>query len=221
VVIQTLAEFVGATRILVSGHGVREGIAQQAFGLTIGSAEAAREAWLSSLVLRFDAWRPDAAARRRAVATALQRALEPDASERLVAAIDRAAQVLDIGRSVDVVSRHEHVAAILVSTDVTGVAHEDVALAAALLRRAGDRHANVTANHTGIDAGLIDRAAVIVALAEEIETRCGHGRRVTVDCKVDRQVTITVRPLLSRLATGVGRRFEQAFGRPLLVRSHG
>ena len=220
-VIQTLAELVGATRILVSGQGVREGIAQQAFGLTIGSAEAARDAWLSSLVLRFDAWRPDAAARRRAVASALQRALEPDASERLVAAIDRAAQVLDIGRSVDVVSRHEHVADILISTDITGVAHEDIALVAALLRRAGNRHANITSIHDGMDAGLLDRAAVIVALAEEIETRCAHGRRVTVDCKVDRQVTITVRPLLSRLATGVGGRFEHAFGRPLLVRSHG
>ena len=84
---------------------------------------------------------------------------------------------------------------------------------------AGDRHADVTAISDGVDAQLLDRAAVIVALAEEIETRCGHGQPVTVDCTVDCRVTISVRPLLSQLATRLGGRFEHAFGRPLLVRA--
>ena len=220
-VIQALAEFVGARSILVSGHGVRDGIALDAFGLRVGSAEDAKDAWLSSLVSRFDAWRPDAATRRRAVASALVRALEPHASERLVSAIDHAVRVLDIGRSVDVVSRHEHVAAILVSTDVTAIAHRDIALVSALLRRAGNRHADLTSIRDAIDGKQLDRAAVIVALADEIETRCPHGRRLAVDCEVGRQATITVRPLLSRLATGLPRRFEHAFGRPLLIRSRG
>jgi exopolyphosphatase/guanosine-5'-triphosphate,3'-diphosphate pyrophosphatase len=221
VVIQTLAEFVKARRILVSGHGLREGLALDAFGLRVGSAEAAKDAWLSSLVQRFDAWRPEAAVRRRAVATALQGALEPGAEKRLVGAIDRAAQVLDIGRSVDVVSRHEHVAAILLSTDITGFAHRDVALAAALLRRTGNRHADLSLIDDAIDAKQVERAAVILALADEIESRCPQGRRVTVACKVDRRVTITVRPLTSWLATDLGHRFERAFGRPLRVRFQG
>jgi exopolyphosphatase/pppGpp-phosphohydrolase len=206
---------------MVSGHGLREGLALDAFGLQVGSPEAARDAWLSSLVQRFDAWRKDAAARRRAVATALQAAIEPRVEERLVDAIDRAAQLLDIGRSVDVVSRHEHVAAILLSTDITGIAHRDVVLAAALLQRTGNRHADVSLIDDAIDPKQIDRAAVILALADEIESRCPQDRRVTIDCEIDQQVTITVRPLASWLASDLGRRFEHAFGRPLVVRHQG
>ena len=218
-VIQTLARFTRAKSILVSAHGVREGLALDALGLAVGSADAAKDAWLSSLERRFDGGRPDAAARRRTIAAALQRGLEPDAGERLTRAIDRAAQLLDIGRTVDVVSRHEHGANILVSTDITGVRHDDVALTAALMRRAGNRHGAVTMIGEAIDAGLLNRAAIIVALAEDIELRCRLGRHITVDCVIDRNVTITVRPLLSRLGTGLVKRFEQAFGRPLIVRS--
>src|SRR5262249_10324325 len=77
--IQTIAEFVRADRILVSGHGVREGIALRLLRIAVGSPETVREVSLSSLVSRFDGWRKEAAARRRAIASTLLRALEPRA----------------------------------------------------------------------------------------------------------------------------------------------
>jgi exopolyphosphatase / guanosine-5'-triphosphate,3'-diphosphate pyrophosphatase len=221
VAIQTLAEHVRATHILVSGQGVREGIALGLLKIPIGSPETVKEASLSSLVLRFDGWRPEASSRRRSVAASLHRTLEPRAPANVAKAIDHAARVLDIGRSLDVVNRHEHVADILLSTELNGFAHHEVALASAIVRRAGDRHAEVmrlALADDSVDAGLLDRAAVILALADEIEARCPHGRPINVRCRIDRKVTLTVPLLPSWRAKDIDKRFERAFGRPLIVR---
>jgi hypothetical protein len=52
-----------AKQILVSGQGVREGIALELLKIVIGTPDIVREASLSSLVSRFDGWKPDAASR--------------------------------------------------------------------------------------------------------------------------------------------------------------
>ena len=221
VAIQTLAEFVRAKHILVSGQGVREGIALGLLKIAMGSVEAVKEASLSSLVSRFDGWRQEAAARRRAVASSLQRALEPRAPANVVTAIDHAARVLDIGRSLDVVNRHEHVADILLSTELNGFSHDQLALASAIVQRAGDRHADVLSlalARDTLEIGLVDRAAIILALADEIEARCPRGKRIAVDCTIGRHVTLSVPLLPSWLARDLDTRFERAFGRALVVR---
>jgi exopolyphosphatase/guanosine-5'-triphosphate,3'-diphosphate pyrophosphatase len=220
VAIHTLAEFVRAKHILVSGQGVREGIALRHFKIAVGSPEMVKDASLASLVSRFDGWRLEAASRRRHIAAELQRALEPRAARSVVAAIDHAARVLDIGRSLDVVNRHEHVADILLTTELNGFAHAELALVSAIVRRAGDRHADVLSldGRDAPDLKSLDRAAIIVALADEIEARCPHGARITVDCKVGRTVTVSVPMLPSWLVKDLDKRFERAFGRPLIVR---
>jgi exopolyphosphatase/pppGpp-phosphohydrolase len=220
VAIHTLADFVRAKRILVSGQGVREGIVLGVLNMAIGSPETVKEASLASLVSRFDGWKPEAASRRRSVASELQRALEPRAPASLVMALDHAARVLDIGRSLDVVNRHEHVADILVSTDLNGFTHNELALTLAIVRRAGDRHADVLPglSRDALEPGLVDRAAIILALADEIEARCPHGVRIAVDCKIGRNVTLSVPLLPSWLAKDLDKRFERAFGRSLIVR---
>ena len=221
--IQTLAEYVGARHILVSGQGVREGIALALLKMTIGAPAAVKEASLSSLVSRFDGWKPEAASRRRGIAVTLQRALEPRAPATIAMALDHAARVLDIGRSLDVVNRYDHVADILLGTELIGFSHEELALASAIVRRAGDRHSDVLALGSVRDAferGLLDRAAIILALADEIEARCPRGARIAVDCAIGRRVTLSVPLLPSWLAKDLDTRFERAFRRPLIVR-HG
>ena len=223
VAIQTLAEFVRAKQILVSGQGVREGIALRLLKLVVGSPETVKEASLLSLVSRFDGWRPDAALRRRGVAAALQRALEPRAPVSIAHAVDRAARVIDIGRTFDVVNRHEHVANILLTTELNGFSHDELALVAAVARRAGDRHAEVpslASVRDVLDRGFLDRAAIILALADEIEARCPRGSRIAVDCEIGRNVTLSVPLLRSWLARDLDKRFERAFGRTLTVK-HG
>jgi len=136
-------------------------------------------------------------------------------------AIDHAARVLDIGRSLDVVNRHEHVADILLSTELNGFAHHELALVSAIVRRAGDRHADLAALDLAgerVDREAVDRAAIILALADEIEARCPHGAPITVDCKVGRSVTLFVPILPSWLVKDLDKRFERAFRQPLIVR---
>jgi exopolyphosphatase / guanosine-5'-triphosphate,3'-diphosphate pyrophosphatase len=221
IAILTLAEFVHAKEILVSGQGVREGIALKELKIAEGSPEAVKEASLSSLVSRFDGWRRDAASRRRGVVSAIVRILEPRAPASVVKAIDHAARVLDIGRSLDVVARHEHVADILLSTELTGFTHHEVALVSAIVRRAGDRHAEVlwlVSARDAVDRDMIDRAAIILALADEIEARCSGSGPISVDCAIRRRVTVSVPMLPSWLAGSLDKRFERAFGRALIVR---
>jgi exopolyphosphatase/guanosine-5'-triphosphate,3'-diphosphate pyrophosphatase len=218
--IDTLAEFVGARGILVSGHGLREGLALRLFGMPMTSPAMVKEAALSSLVSRFGGWRADAAARRRAVGATLLEKLEPETPALLAAAVDDAARVLDVGRSLDVVNRHDHVAEMLLIADVHGVSHEELAFASAIVRRAGDRHADVPRLAPVREAsarGLLDRLALILALADEIEARCPPGRRINVSCTLDRRVTLRIPALQSWLVKDLDKRFERAFGRPLVV----
>ena len=221
VAIQTLAEFVRARHILVSGQGVREGVALDMLQMPVGSPQTVKEASLSSLIARFDGGTTDAASRRRAVAASLFRALMPKAPGTLGRAVDRAARVLDIGRTFDVVNRHKHTTDILVTSDLNGFSHDDIALVAAVVARAGDRHADVPPLPSVRDAferGLLDRAAIVLALADEIVARCPKGRPIAVRCDIGRRVTLTVPLLPSWLAKDVDKRFARAFGRMLVVR---
>jgi hypothetical protein len=189
--------------------------------MAVGSPESVKEASLASLVSRFDGWRPDAATRRRDVAGVLLRALLPKVDDSLAAAVDRGARVLDIGRTFDVVNRHEHTADILLTTDLNGFSHDELALVSALVRRAGDRHADVPGLASVDDAlenGLLDRAAIVLALADEIEARCPIGRRIGVRCAIGRAVTLSVPLLPSWLAKDLDKRFLRVFGRPLVMR---
>ena len=204
----------------MSGHGLREGLALRLFDMPMTSPAMVKEAALSSLVSRFGAWRADATARRRAVAATLLQALEPETPTALACAVDDAARVLDVGRSLDVVNRHDHVADMLLIADVNGISHEELALASAIARRAGDRHADVPRLAPVREAsarGLLDRLALILALADEIEARCPPGRPISVSWTLGRHVTLRIPALRSWLVKDLDKRFERAFGRPLIV----
>ena len=106
----------------------------------------------------------------------------PQAPDVLGVAVDRASRVLDIGRTFDVVNRHKHTTDILVTSDLNGFSHDEIALVAAVVARAGDRHADVPPLPSVRDAferGLLDRAAIVLALADEIVARC---RERSSDC---------------------------------------
>jgi exopolyphosphatase/guanosine-5'-triphosphate,3'-diphosphate pyrophosphatase len=220
VAIQALAESVRATHIVVCGQGMREGLALGLLGIPVGSPATVKEASLSSLVTRFDGWRQESAARRQSVASALYGAIEPRGPVILKAAVEHAAGVLDIGRTLDVVNRHQHVADILLTTELNGFTHAELALLAAIVRRAGDRHADIRplAALGDIDPKLVERTAIILCLADEIEARCPPGERIAIRSDVGRNVTLSIPVLPSWLATGLEKRFERAFGTALIVR---
>ena len=49
------------------------------------------------------------------------------------------------------------------------------------------------------DREPLDRGAIILALADEIERRCPRGRRIAMSCRVGREVRVSV-PSAARLA---------------------
>jgi exopolyphosphatase / guanosine-5'-triphosphate,3'-diphosphate pyrophosphatase len=220
VAIQSLAEFVRATHIVVSGQGMREGLALGLLGIPVGSPETVKEAALASLVARFGGWTRETAVRRERVAATLYRAIEPRGPVSLHAAVRQAAGVLDIGRALDVVNRHRHVADILLTTELSGFTHAELALLSAVVQRAGDRHADIRslAALGGVGPKFVERAAIILSLADEIEARCPPGQPIAIRSEVNRHVTLSIPVLPSWLEQALEKRFERAFGRELIVR---
>ena len=220
-VVEGLLESVGAEEILVSGQGVREGLAYGLLKDGVPAPHRVREAALLSLASRFRDWRPDRAERRRRLASTLMRALEPLAKPEIREALDDAARLLDVGRAVDFFDRHRHLADMVMATELNGFSHREIALLAALLRRAGDPRSeprDLAPLIRSADRDRIERAAVLLLLADDIEERCPRGRPITLRCRVGkRQVTVTVPSLAGWRPRGVGPRFQRAFGKVLVV----
>jgi exopolyphosphatase/guanosine-5'-triphosphate,3'-diphosphate pyrophosphatase len=220
VTIEALMEHVGADEVLVSGQGVREGIALELLKMKMATIRDVKEAAVASLVGRFDGWNAEAAARRRSLATTLLSTLEPRPAPGIADALAHGAHVLGIGRNLDFVARHELVADILLATEMNGFTHEELASVSALVRLTGDRHADTTAYEPLIadaDRPHLQRAAVLLALADAIEARCPRGRAIAVTCTVGRRVTVSVPQLLSWHPSDLGHRFERVFGKSLVV----
>jgi exopolyphosphatase/guanosine-5'-triphosphate,3'-diphosphate pyrophosphatase len=220
-VIDTLMETLGASQVIVSGQGVREGLALSLGRETLESAEAVKRSSLEALASRFVGWSRDRARRREAIAAGLQEALAPGMAGEVAEALRHAARILDIGRTVDFFDRHEHVADLVLATDLGGFSHREVALLAATVRQAGDEEARARSLAPLLgraDRGPVEQAAVLLALADEITERCAPGSAPAARCLArGRDVTVVVPALASWGVRGLGERFEAAFGRGLLV----
>lgn len=222
-VIQTLMEVLEARHLYVSGQGVREGVAYSSLSPDMPPPAVVRETAIAALTASFREWDADWSRRRAAVAAALIAALDPAASGELREALGHAARVLDIGRSIDFFDRHEHVADIVLATDLDGFSHREIALLSAIVRSAGDKETNprsyapLLGRH---DRPAVERGAVLLALADDVVERCPRGTPVSVRCRVGkRDVTVSVRGLAGWRPRKIGPRFAEAFGRVLTVRA--
>jgi exopolyphosphatase/guanosine-5'-triphosphate,3'-diphosphate pyrophosphatase len=220
-VIDALLEVLGAEEVVVSGEGVREGLARSLGSETLEPTRSVRRSSLEALATRFVGWSPERARRREAFAAALHASLDPGVSGEIADALVQAARILDIGRTVDFFDRHEHVADLVLATDLGGFSHRQVALLAAVVRQAGDEDARPRSLAPLVgreDRRAVERAAVLLALADEITERCPPGSSPVLRCRVrGREVTLTVPALGSWGVRGLGERFLAAFGRRLGV----
>ena len=136
-------------------------------------------------------------------------------------ALLQGARILDIGRTVDFFDRHEHVADLLLATDLGGFSHRQVALLAAVVRQAGDEEArprSLAPLVTREDRETVERAAVLLTLADEITERCAPGASTDVRCRArGGEVAVAVPALSSWGVRGLDDRFRAAFGRRLRV----
>ena len=210
-----------AEEVWVSGQGVREGLARSLMSEELPSSRDVRTASVRALAARFVGWDDESARRRAGIAEALLAALDLVPDQDVKEALLHAATLLDVGRSVDFFDRHEHVADIVLATDLLGFSHRGIALVSSIARAAGDEDAKprpyaplVTAK----DEEGVRRAGALLALADDIEERCPRGEKVEVDCHVSKdEVVVKVKALAGWRPRTIGERFERAFGRTLTV----
>ncbi|HVS43359.1 MAG TPA: Ppx/GppA phosphatase family protein [Candidatus Dormibacteraeota bacterium] len=222
VAVLTVMDWVQARSLMVSGQGLREGIALE-HSTRLPSSAAARRASVAALVSRFTTWEEGRATRRRRITAALRDALLPQLSSELRETLDNAALILDVGRSVDYYQRWEHAAAIVVAADLRGFSHRRIALLSSTIAGAGGSRPNVRAYSpvlTAADRLPVEQLSLILAIADQLERRSDGFDGVPQVRQRERR-----RAVVLRLRGGCGgwqpadiaRRFKRAFGRELSV----
>jgi exopolyphosphatase/guanosine-5'-triphosphate,3'-diphosphate pyrophosphatase len=177
---------------------------------------------VASLTGRFAGWDAAHAERRVAVAEALWSALLPSGDPEVREALRHAARVLDVGRAVDFFDRHQHAAAFVLASDLDGFTHRGVALIAMVARAAGDADADPAVYSPLLrreDHEAVERAAVVLALADDLEERCPPDAPVDLACRlVEGGVSVEMPSLAGWRRRSLDRRFARAFGRELAVK---
>jgi exopolyphosphatase / guanosine-5'-triphosphate,3'-diphosphate pyrophosphatase len=220
-VVQAVMDELVAPELVVSGQGLREGIAFEELSRRLPSTGAVREASMSALAARFTTWDPKRAERRCRLAARLLDLLAPEAGDEMRETLDHAATILDAGRSVDYYNRWQHAADIVVAADLRGFSHRSIALLAAVIARGGRDRVSLSPYSSLLDPSdraLVDRAAVVLALADEVERRMAPGVSPKVERRDRRRaVELTVPIPHAWQAVDVAARFHRVFGRRLEV----
>jgi exopolyphosphatase/guanosine-5'-triphosphate,3'-diphosphate pyrophosphatase len=219
VVVLGVMDQLGFERVLISSRGLREGLA-------LGDPDAVptprevRTISVATLASRFATWDASAASRRVSLVSQLIEVLDPEAPPLVSEMLGHAASLLDIGKAIDHYDRWEHAAMIVTAADLAGFSHRGLVALSAILRHAGEQ------TSLGPSARLIPsnerpalrRAAVALALAEELHRRIPAGERATLTCTQNRgrfEVQAPV-PVRWRPRT-ISNRFRGAFGAKLAV----
>jgi exopolyphosphatase/guanosine-5'-triphosphate,3'-diphosphate pyrophosphatase len=182
-VAQTLMDRVGAAQLVVSGHGLREGLALDALVGRVPPTAEVRAASVLTLASRFTTYDEGRAGRRRALADDLLAMLEPSANAEARGTLVLATTLLDVGRSVDYYNRHDHAAQIVQAADLDGFSHRSIALAALAMQLAangGDLRAFEPMLQPN-DQPALNRLAAILAFADALEQLIPPGARGTVE----------------------------------------
>jgi exopolyphosphatase / guanosine-5'-triphosphate,3'-diphosphate pyrophosphatase len=219
-VVEALMDRLGAAELVVSGQGLREGLALDAFGLDLLPAAAAREASLTALAARFTTWDPKVAARRVDAVSALVDGIASDGGREERELLGLAATALDLGRAIEYYERHHQSAAVVLAADLDGFTHRHRAMVAAILQQAGGESVGKSFRPLldKRDRAWVARAGALLAVADEIERRTPPDEAVVVGCSVRRNGIVVRAPsLASWRPRAVGERFRSAFHRPLIV----
>ena len=218
-VVLSVLRIVGASELLVSGQGLREGIALAHGGHGHASIDEVREAAVRRLLHRFGA-SFEAVRARASVLDALMGTLQPTLSADVEAALREAVALLDVGRVVDYYTRHRQTEAILVAHGIAGFSHREVALICALVRQAGNERFSTLSYEPLVipsDVASLSEASTILAACDEVALRVPPGASL-ISVANESAVTLAVRDSHgSRNLSVLGGRFARAFGVPLVL----
>ncbi len=197
--VKAVMDTLGATELVVSGRGMREGVALSTVVDALPPVASVRAAGLAAFGARFatwDVWRADL---RRHLATRLADTLDPGAPPPLRAALEDAAWMLDVGRSVGYYGGEEHAADMLLTADLPGFFHRAIALMAVTIRLSGKPGASLKPFAplvTTDDQASLARTAAILALADAIARQAPPGTTVPLSCAREKTSVVLAAPWL-------------------------
>jgi len=172
--VDTVMQFVGAGSMHVSGQGLREGVIRSVALESLPVAWAVRAASVRALCSEFSRWSQPHADRRSRLAEDLFDLLTPSAAPQLREALTHAAQVIDVGATIDVYNRHERAADIVLESDLQGFPHSLLVAVASILRLAERPGVSLKIFRPVVDAfevEQLDSMAAILDLADQVERR--------------------------------------------------
>lgn len=185
VVAHALMRHLETDRLLVSGQGLREGLARHAEPpsgcrhIQLPPLESVRMESLTDLVGRFAPRFGQRGERRAALAGRIADAVWSDGNRQMINSLRCAATLLDIGNAVDFYNRFNRTASIIVRTDLPGYTHAESAQIAAILLAAEFATLPARFRKSDLlpaeDLRLIEQAAVILVAADELDGRLAQG----------------------------------------------
>jgi exopolyphosphatase/guanosine-5'-triphosphate,3'-diphosphate pyrophosphatase len=221
-VVVAAMEALGARTLMVSGHGLREGSALAELNLPLPEVWDVRRASVAALASRFSTWDEQRARRRLELVRAILGVADPTMNAEMREVLDHATTLLDVGQSVNYYDRWSHAAGMVAAADLQGFTHREVALIATTLARLGKGRRNLPRYArlcTRDDIKRIDRLAVVLELADELDRRVDGGATPTV--RVDERrnrVMVTTGLPYAWEPDDLSRRFRTRLGRTLSLR---
>jgi exopolyphosphatase/guanosine-5'-triphosphate,3'-diphosphate pyrophosphatase len=219
-VIHGVMQHLGASRVVVSSRGLREGLAMASATGDIPSPDWVRTISVATLAARFATWEPAPADRRAAIAAHLHDALDDHAPRSIREMLGHAAVLLDIGRAIDYYDRFEHAAMIVTAADLAGFTHQDLGALTAILRQADDdtRLGPYGRMIEPADRNAVLKAATTLTLADELNRRIPPDAPAPLSCNWLRGGFELVAPVPEGWhPRALAQRFHKVFGLPLLV----
>ena len=214
-----VARFFGKRDFIVSGRGLREGMALAQIVRELPSIEEVRRRSVYALGQRFDTWDRLRADRRAALTVKMQSLLSDHLSGEIASNIAHAARIIDTGRSINYYDRYEHASNIAEKGELGGFSHRDIGLMAAAIRYSADSDFPFGAYHPYVkrrDMREVRKAATILRLADEMERRLDSVNFSRIAMQVEDRSFIVTAPELKtwdpgRLSTHFRRLFKMRF----------
>ena len=229
VVAHALMQHLGTDRLLVSGQGLREGLARHpdppsaCAKVQLPSLETVRSESLADLVSRFAPRFGQRGERRAELAGRIADAVWHGGNRQIANSLRCAARLLDIGNAVDYYNRLNRTASIIVRTDLPGFTHAESAQIAAILLAAEfetlPRRFQQSRLLCPAEQRLIQQAAVILVTADELDGRLPQGtaaNAVTI-CRHQGNWRITTPGWSTVAAPGLPAKWRKAFAERVLI----
>ncbi|MFN2425244.1 MAG: hypothetical protein ABR587_02210 [Candidatus Binatia bacterium] len=221
IVAEAILEAGHATRFLVAGQGLREGVVLDSLLARLPTPARVRENAIAVLASRFGTCDATRSMRRRKLALSLYDLLEPLPDPLVREMLGHATAIVDIGRSVDFYRLHAHAASIIRASALLGFSHREIALLSSIVELAdkdGWDPRRCSPPLRADDYDCVDRAGVLLCLADVIEQRRLPGRASGATGRAKgRAFVLEEAGLAAWVDEEIDARFRKAFGKDLKV----